>query len=221
MDIIDRDEIERRLAHILGSELSDELDRLMGYLGNPPNLSNVPNEYWQNGWKDIQTVVEPVLMDLFVSQAESMLESIAVGIEWDMVNTAATSWASQHLENMLSDLFGKRYDHLNEVIPRFYEEGWNLDQLTEELERWYDPIRAEMIAITETTRAAVEGERWAVRLLEERWGILMIPSWQTANDEFVCPICGPKHDKPIRDGEYPPAHPRCRCWVTYEMQETE
>jgi hypothetical protein len=49
----------------------------------------------------------------------------------------------------------------------------------------------------------------------------MVPIWQTSNDERVCPICGPKHGKEITDGKFPPAHPRCRCWVTYEFPEGE
>jgi hypothetical protein len=122
---------------------------------------------------------------------------------------------------MLQDLFNTRYEHLNEIIPRFYEEQWNLGQLRSDLERYYSPVRAEMIAVTETTRAAVEGERALVDALQKESGIAMVPIWQTSNDERVCPICGPKHGKPITDGQYPPAHPRCRCWVTYEYPEGE
>ena len=78
-----------------------------------------------------------------------------------------------------------------------------------------------MIARTEVTRAAVEGERALVKETNDivsQHGIdPMVPIWQTRNDEIVCPICGPKHNKEIKDGEYPPAHPRCRCWVTHRL----
>ena len=52
--MIDRYEIERRLARVLSKDLRVELDKLLNYLGDPPNLANVPPEYWQGGWKDIQ-----------------------------------------------------------------------------------------------------------------------------------------------------------------------
>ena len=39
----------------------------------------------------------------------------------------------------------------------------------------------------------------------------------TANDERVCPICSPRDNQVITDGIYPPAHPRCRCVVGYEL----
>jgi hypothetical protein len=198
-----------------------ELSKLLAYLGDPPRLENVPIDYWSNGWRDIQKDVEPVLMDIFLAQAEGLMAEIGIGVDWDMVNLTASQWSREHTEQILRDMFAIRYDHLNTTIPRFYEEGWNLGQLQGELEKWYSPVRAQMIAVTETTRASVEGERALVWQLEKENGVRMTPVWQTANDERVCPICGPKHGKPITDGQYPPAHPNCRCWVTYEFPEVQ
>lgn len=219
MEIINRPEIEARLARIVGRDLRAELNRLMDFLGDPPALANIPDEYWTNGWRDIQKDVEPALLDIFLGQAEGLMAEIGIGVNWDQVNLTASRWASDHLEDMLSSLFGRRYEHLNEVIPRFYEEGWDLGQLRTELERWYSPVRADMIAVTETTRASVEGERAYVEQLRAEGGFRLVPVWLTANDELVCPICGPKHNKEIIDGIYPPAHPRCRCNVGYDLPE--
>lgn len=221
MDVLDRAALERKLARLLGRGLRDELDKLMDFLGDPPRLANVPSDYWQHGWKDIQQTVEPVLLGIFLGQAEALMGELAIGVDWDMVNQAAAGWARHHLEDLLHEMYGRRYDHLNEIIPRFYEEGWNLGRLREDLELWYSPVRADMIAVTETTRAAVEGERTLVELIQERSGIHMTPIWQTNNDERVCVICAPKHNQPITDGVYPPAHPRCSCWVNHKWQEIE
>jgi hypothetical protein len=73
----------------------------------------------------------------------------------------------------------------------------------------FSPVRAERIAVTETTRAVVEGERAYVAELERETGQRMVPIWMTANDELVCPICAPRNEKPITNGDYPPAHPNC------------
>jgi len=219
MDVINRDELERKLARVVGRDLRLELQKLLNYLGDPPQLENVPRDYWQNGWRDIQRDVEPVLLDIYLSQAEAMMNDVGIGVEWDMINSNASQWAKQNTKQMLMDLFGKRYAHLNEVIPRFYNEGWNLGQLQADLEKWYSPVRAEMIAVTETTRAAVEGERAMVAELEKTTGRRMVPVWMTNKDERVCPICGPKHGKEITDGRFPPAHPRCRCWTNHRFSE--
>ena len=219
MDVINRDELERKLARIVGRDLRAELSRLLDYLGDPPRLENVPSDYWNSGWRTIQKDVEPVLLDVYLSQAEGLMNDIGIGVDWDQINTTASRWAKQHTEQMLMDLFRKRYDHLNETIPRFYEEGWNLGQLQDDLEKWYSPVRAEMIAVTETTRAAVEGERAMVAELEAITNRRMAPIWQTMKDERVCPVCGPKNKKEITDGIFPPAHPRCRCFVNYEFEK--
>jgi hypothetical protein len=219
--MIDRYEIERKLARVLSKDLRVELDKLLNYLGDPPNFANVPYEYWQNGWKDIQADVEPVLMEAFLESAEEVMLRFEFGVDWDAVNTDAANWARAHSESILSDLFNRRYDFVNESVARYFEESWTISDLAERLRKWYDPVRAEMIAITETTRAVVEGERAIIRNLERESGQAMIPIWMTANDERVCPICSPRDNQVITDGIYPPAHPRCRCVVGYELPTKE
>jgi len=221
MDVINRDQLERKLARIISSSQRKELDKLLLMLGDPPDINNVPSTYWVNGWKDLSKQVEPVLMVIFIQQAEALMDDIVIGVDWGLVNTAAANWAREHSEAVLKRLFDVTYQGLTETIPKFYELGWNLGDLQSALERWYSPVRAEMIAITETTRAAVEGEKALVKLLKQENGIEMIPIWKTAKDERVCPLCGPRHNQPITDGVYPPLHPRCRCYTVHEFPKVE
>lgn len=218
---MNRYDLEAKLAHALGGGLTDAYRELMRYLGDPPNFANVPYEYWQNGWKDIQADVEPVLMEAFLESAEEVMLRFEFGVDWDAVNTDAANWARAHSESILSDLFNRRYDFVNESVARYFEESWTISDLATRLRKWYDPVRAEMIAITETTRAVVEGERAIIRNLERESGQAMIPIWMTANDGRVCPICSPRDNQAITDGIYPPAHPRCRCVVGYELPKKE
>lgn len=218
---MNRYDLEAKLARALGSGLTDAYRELMRYLGDPPNFANVPYEYWQNDWKSIQADVEPVLMEAFLESAEEVMLRFEFGVDWDAVNTDAANWARAHSESLLSDLFNRRYDFVNESVARYFEESWTISDLAARLRKWYDPVRAEMIAITETTRAVVEGERAIIRNLERESGQAMIPIWMTANDERVCPICFPRDNQIITDGIYPPAHPRCRCVVGYELPKKE
>lgn len=84
--------------------------------------------------------------------------------------------------------------------------------------------RAEVIARTESMTAVNQGRASMWRQLQDDGGIEANAKkeWLTADDERVCPICGPLDDhKPIPlDGTYstavgalshPPAHPGCRC----------
>ncbi len=47
------------------------------------------------------------------------------------------------------------------------------------------------------------------------------PIWVTEQDDAVCGVCGPLHGKPADTwGQFdsgPPAHPVCRCFINYEV----
>jgi hypothetical protein len=227
-EVINRDELEARLARVIGRNQRAELEKLLALLGNPPRLENVPFEYWENGWKNMAAVVEPVLMDLYLGQAGAVLATIPIGVSWDMVNQGAADYARKYGYTLVKEIVENTQRGVTDIlralqteIPNFYTEGMNIGQLEERLSRWFSPVRAEMIAVTETTRAATEAERTVVAEIERESGMRMIPIWQTNDDELVCPFCGPKHDKEITDGDYPPEHPNCRCWVTHNLPKVE
>lgn len=100
------------------------------------------------------------------------------------------------------------------------------------VERYRDRLlrqRGTLIAETEVQNAILEGETlfWqeSIRagLVEED---TLEKTWFTVQDARVCQICAPLHGKtiPFTDsfsslgftGLGPPAHPRCRCYLTYE-----
>ena len=227
-EVVNRDELERRLGRVIGRNQRAELQKLLDLLGNPPLISNVPPEYWDNGWKQMAAEVEPVLMDIYLGQAQAFMGTISIGVDWDMVNKGAAEYARKYGYDLVREIFQKTEQGVTDIlralqteIPNFYEEGMNLGQLEARLGRWFSPVRAEMIAITETTRAATEAERVVVDLIAQETGVGLIPIWQTENDKIVCDICDEKHNQPITDGEYPPLHVRCRCWVVYEFPKKD
>ena len=107
---------------------------------------------------------------------------------------------------------------LQRAISRAFESGETLADTRRRIRRIYSPVRADMIATTEITRAAVEGELIAAREIQ-RLGVQMVTVWQTRADEMVCPVCAPRNQTRQGDGWQlpPPAHPRCRCWISHEV----
>jgi len=90
-----------------------------------------------------------------------------------------------------------------------------------------DPMRAKMIAITETTRAASQATTSYQDYLRER-GVNMVRVWNTDADELVCDICtgrvygvklnGLTEDQwPPEVAAGPPAHVNCRCDTTLRL----
>jgi len=86
----------------------------------------------------------------------------------------------------------------------------------------FDAVRAEMVAVTETTRAYAQGAlRVAEQLMEDYPDLRVVKTWYTNRDDKVCPYCKPLDNVTIlADRKFaplgfdgPPAHPRCRCWM--------
>lgn len=219
-----RSELERLLARVISKEQRAELERLIELLGNPPLLENVPPEFWASCEAGLLAAIEPQLTNIYLLQAEAFMADIGIGISWDLINQGAVNFARTYGYNLVKEIRQNTQSGVADIlsllqqeIPTFYETGVDLEMLESRLMRWFGPVRAEMIAVTETTRAATEAERLIVEELFKTYNIRMIPYWNTENDERVCPICAPRDGKEIKDNIYPPAHPRCRCWTTYRM----
>jgi hypothetical protein len=189
-------------------------------MGDPPNLNNVPQSFWDDIGLELGQVVLPFEDRVYLEAAQRLMSESPVGVDWSLVNEAASNWSRNYGSQLIKDISATSQRATQEAVANYYEQGWTIGDLRKKLGSIYGPVRAEMIAVTEVTRAAAEGERGMVAELRNQ-GIEMVPVWQTNNDELVCPICGPKHNKPIEDNEYPPAHPRCRCWVNHELPKVK
>ena len=221
-DIPNRDVLESILARKLGGLNRRQLGSLLELMGDPPKLENVPMSFWDDAGKELAQVVTPFSERVYLEAAERMLETVPIGVDWSLVNEAASSWAHEYSYNLVGGINTTTQRAVGQAVGNFYSQGQTMGDLTARLGRIYSPIRAEMIAQTEVTRAAAEGELSVVREIEKE-GVRMIAVWQTNNDEIVrqCPICWPRHQKKRGDGwnDPPPAHPRCRCWINHEFME--
>lgn len=148
------------------------------------------------------------------------------GADWTLINQAVLDWIlggggafGAGYGNGLAAAIARTSEELiRTLIAEWIENGLSLRELILGLEEVvFSRERAEMIAVTEVTRAYAEGNTAAWQAT----GIITQRQWQTAADERVCPICGPLQgvvvgmDEPFPgDLPGPPAHPRCRCWLT-------
>jgi hypothetical protein len=221
-DLTNRDELERKLARELGKLQRAQLMRLLEHLGDPPKIENVPAAFWDEVGRELAAVVRPLLQNIYLDQAQSLMGSQPIGVDWALVNERASTWARQYTFDLVRGINQTTRQALQAAVSGFFEEGLTIGDLEDRISGLFGPVRAEMIAVTEVTRAAVEGERsLAAELFNQ--GIQMIEVWQTSNDELVCPICAPKDGKAEGDGwsknDGPPAHPRCRCWTNHELPQ--
>lgn len=226
-DVEDRDGKEAELARKLARLFREELDQVMDLLGDPPNLDNIPESFWEGQGIDFSQQIRPFIEGVFLEQAGAVLEDIPIGVDWTLINERAAAWAAAYTFDLVKELNATSRERLQSAVSRYYREGLTIGELEDQLVATFGPVRAEMIAVTEVTRSAARGEDALVNELRGQ-GIDMETTWQTNVDELVCPKCGPLNGKIAagRDavGEpywiHPnsgaeiriPAHPRCRCW---------
>jgi SPP1 gp7 family putative phage head morphogenesis protein len=116
-----------------------------------------------------------------------------------------------------------------DIIQKWIRGGEPLPALVQRLTPVFGEARAERIAVTEVTRTYASGNLAAWKST----GLVTGKMWATAEDEKVCPICGPLDGKVVEiDGDFtpdeipadwgnpsdfvytqPPAHVNCRCWL--------
>ena len=217
--VTQRDKFERELRKRLGKAWDGELKELMKHVGDPPSLGNVPESYWNNGGKKLRQAIQPVLESIYIQQALGLTESLHLVIDWMLVNQQAVDWASRYAGNLITGITDTNKKILQDYIQKYYTDGWTLDDLVDKLSPLFGDQRARTIAITETTNAATQSELATINYMEGQYNTRYDGYWLTANDDRVCEYCGPRHDKLVEDGEYPPAHVNCRCEVRWELRK--
>lgn len=131
--------------------------------------------------------------------------------------TLALAWASSRATEIATRFVARAQTAAAQLLSVF---GISRGERTAAADTIAGRAAAESIAITETTAAQSAGNRQAVQLYQVQSGVFLQGRWVTEEDGRVCPICRPLHDTPYevwgqRFPLGPPAHPRCRCHLTY------
>lgn len=183
-------------------------------------------------WAGVQDTLQSVAID----HATGVSINASNPNLWQLVNEEVVNWIDTRYTSTDADDFGS-VPNLNvttrqqvaEAIQRWqlgdrtpgnFDEG--LPELINELTPIFGRARAERIAVTEVSRVFAQSELFAARANPD----IVYLQWLTAEDELVCPICGPRANQVVGKKEdgfraasdsilgYPPAHVNCRCSVT-------
>ena len=221
MDLAGRDDFEKEIARRLGRISQQQYRRLVDALGKEPTqaqLDAINRTFWQELETAYQGALQPELEKVFTAHALALIAEQSIGIDVAVINERAARWAREYSYQLVRGITDSTRTALQQQIAGFFEDKRTLGDLYESIGQLFGPVRAEMIAVTETTRAAVQGE---LAFADElgKLGLHTTQIWQTNNDDLVCPICGPLNQMRRGDGwnDPPPAHPRCRCWTSTEV----
>ncbi len=146
------------------------------------------SEFWQGEKKRLLAELLPKMEELAIAGVTVGLDKLArFGITFDsaLAHAEAAAWARTYTDDLLDKLGTTNRRVVGEVLSNWVETpGATMGDLTTSLQRVLDAnvARANLIAVTETTRAFAEGEALT-------YGAAGIP-------------------KPVY---LPPAHPHCHC----------
>jgi hypothetical protein len=175
-------------------------------------------DYWSKLSAVIETMMRDKLQDVYVAAAEQFMDATSYAMADDVLRASARAWANQASQHLVTQMNETSRRQVTDAVDKFFSQSMNNRELRNNLERIFSPRRAELAAITEVTRAAAEGAERVANELRQH-GVRLVAVWETLVDERVCPICGPRHGTKQGDGWMflPPAHPKCRCFVNYEV----
>lgn len=198
--------------------------------GTPPNLAIAKLDMTQSDKKQIARLFANAASSAVVQAQSTLVEAVSsasaapnakmpsMNIDWKLVNDDAKKWAQEYAYTMISSITATSRRVLQERVSAWIASGNPLSTLAKDdkLVQMFGPMRAKLIASTEVTRIYAEANQ---RVFEQT-GVEK-RRWNTAKDELVCPICGPLNGVEVGIAEpfpgglsLPPAHPRCRCWIT-------
>ncbi len=180
----------------------------------------INDSFWRNEKSRLLAILQPRLTQMAVDAAKQAAQKAGIGFNPALANAHAARWARDYTDALLDQLGTTSAKGVGEIIGAWVETpGATYGELQKSLME-YGAVRAQAIAVTETTRAYSEGEQQAY--LNEgitHW------VWRTNNDELVCRYCGSANNQVRKIGESfgdfrgkavtkPPYHPGCRCWVS-------
>lgn len=166
-------------------------------------------------------VLRPALVE--VAADEFLRQGVQVGVQFDsaIVNQQMVDWAQGYTFDLVTKLTETTRKTLQQAIQQFASTpGMTRGQLEALILPAFGPVRAEMIAVTEVTRAAQAG----VDAYQTELATAGVPSeriYRTSADEKVCPVCAPSNGKPESEWEGrgpPPRHVKCRCFCTLRVK---
>lgn len=231
---------EEKAAKELAAALAEQHAETMAMLGipagnvganwtPPPNAATaatspvaLANQLPSAGVQSTLSGVLARASTLGVKTATDTLAGAGIGVNWQLANEQAGNWAKLYTFELVKDINETTALWLGEKINGWVNDGKPLIDLQKELETVWSKNRAEMIAVTEVTRAYAQG---SLKVYQGVPGIEQV-SWRTAIND-VCPVCRPMHGERgnmagvFAAGLMIPAHVRCRCWVAPVVEKAK
>jgi len=172
-------------------------------------------------YTEIQAATEIMYTDAINSGALAQAADLGWGVDYDDLLTEGLEFAGREGATLIGRISGTDRKYIDKIRAQLQAGEITEDAATEMIARAFGKVRASTIAVTETA-VGLAGSSFALQADLEAQGVQTVQRWLTAEDERVCPICGPL-DHMTEDAwlaEFPtgpPAHVNCRCVTVVEL----
>lgn len=179
-------------------------------------------EFWREFSQELERALAPRLLVIFFAGAEAAArlpkrraEKAQPAEASDYISPEALARIGEQAIQGYVSPFAKQitqttYDGVRDAVVRARRDGTGVEGVIEAIKPMFSSKRAELIAVTETTRLFGLGSQAIYQAQGyTHW------EWRTAEDPWVDDECAGLNGQvfPI-SRSFEPAHPRCRCWPT-------
>ncbi len=188
------------------------LNKNAAELGGRKALSDVDLESF---WAEQKKVMFDELgdqVDQVVLQGIEQATNLGLAVNFELANDRVSQLVGTYSNTWWAGIESRTRAHMRTAIQAHVQSGASLPVLQKKLAPLFGATRAKVIATTEVTRLFAEGNRVGYKNA--------IPpvaevEWRTVLDSAVDPDCEILDGErlSIDDSEFPPIHPRCRCWI--------
>lgn len=172
-------------------------------------------------WEEEEALLWEVMVGLYLAALlygmEGGIDELPLDLQplvnFDVLNTDALRFAKDYRYSLIRDITETTRNQVRDAVTTWIQSGDPLSVLETQLAPIFGANRANMIAVTEVTRAFAEGNA----LAWQSTGFINKVRFNTSEDDRVCPFCSPLAGEVFDVDDYghkPPIHVRCRCFNT-------
>jgi len=220
-----RNEREERLIRLVAKLLTEQRKRIIKQVDD--EKVQLDAQFWKKEEEHFNEKLLGFFIELFTEGAQWALMDL-FGLrkqKFDdeliaLINEDAIIAAREFCLNLIKGITRTTRNIVEKALVEYITTpGYKLQDFVDSIAPHFGAWRAELIGITETTRAySKAGEAAGERIRAA--GFEFEEVWNTRHDDLTCDICRPLNRK-IRGIDWtepPPAHPGCRCFVTRRMK---
>lgn len=170
-------------------------------------------------WTEMLSALRPALISLVEdATAAAIATALTRGLDFDVdsVTEAVAELVPGYVKDWEKEIVASTTERVSAMVKAYEVGVYDLDEMMDRVDKLFDPERAELIAVTETTRIFDVVNQ----IVNAEAGVEKV-RFLTVRDPWVCPECA-QYDNQVFDvDELPeiPVHPNCRCFAAPVVRE--